>query len=77
VDKDPFGVNLSGQVGSLASDSVTVPIRPLDSKVMSGGTMAASRIHVNLSPITHPTELPPIFMMNWLVLLEERKREYY
>ena len=77
VDKDPFGVSLSGQIGSLASDTNTDPVRPLDSKILSGTTLAASRIHADLRPITHPADLPPISMMNWLVLLEERKGEYY
>ena len=26
--------------------------------------------------ITHPAELPPITMMNWLVLIEERRGEF-
>ncbi|MEI6673657.1 MAG: hypothetical protein WCO57_00610 [Verrucomicrobiota bacterium] len=77
VDLIPFGINLSGQVDSLASESTANPIRPLDSKVQDGSPVAANRIHVNLRPITHPAELPPITMMNWLVLLEERKREFY
>ena len=38
--------------------------------------MAANRITVNLRPITHPAELPPITMMNWLVVLEERRKEF-
>jgi len=77
VEIEPFGVNFSGQVGSVASDSASVPVRPLDSKSLSGAAMASGRIHVNLRPITHPAELPPISMMNWLVLLEERKREFF
>lgn len=77
VDLIPFGVNFSGQVDSLASESATHPVRPLDSKVLDGSAVAANRIHVNLRPITHPAELPPISMMNWLVLLEERKREFH
>jgi hypothetical protein len=32
---------------------------------------------VNLKPIKHPAELPPITMMNWLVVLEERRKEFY
>ena len=76
VEMDPFSVNFSGQVGSLASELATDPVRPLDAKVVSGATLAAGRIHVNLRPITHPAELPPISMMNWLVLLEELKREF-
>ena len=52
------------------------PIRPLDSKNMSGNAFAANRITVNLRPIVHPAELPPITMMNWLVVLEERRKEF-
>lgn len=77
VELDPFGVNFSGQIGSVASESATSPVRPLDTKVLSGASVAAGRIHVNLRPITHPAELPPISMMNWLVLLEERRREFH
>ena len=77
VATDPTGVTLSGQVGSLMSDSASVPVRPLDSKTVSGFTMTSSQVKANLSPITHPANLPPIFMMNWLVLLEERRREFY
>ena len=43
---------------------------------MSGTAIAPSQITVNLRPIVHPAELPPITMMNWLVVLEERRREY-
>jgi hypothetical protein len=76
VELDPYQLKITGQVGSLASESATAPIHPADAKVLSGETLDASRIQVNLRPITHPSELPPISMMNWLVLLEERKREY-
>ncbi len=77
VQVDAFAVNLSGQIGSLAQETDMSPVRPLDSKNRSGEAMASDRITVNLRPITHPGELPPITMMNWLVLLEERRREYY
>lgn len=76
VEIDPFAVSLSGQVGSLAGESVAEPIRPLESKTMSGGSLPANRVQANLRPITHPSELPPVSMMNWLVLLEERKAEF-
>lgn len=76
VDVDPFSVVLSGQIGSLASETVSTAIRPLDSKNMSGTAMAASNITVNLRPITHPADLPPVSMMNWLVVLEERRKEF-
>ena len=76
VEIDPFAVNVGGQIGSLASDTAANPVRPLDSTAMSGAAMAADKITVNLRPITHPAELPPISMMNWLVVLEERKKEF-
>jgi hypothetical protein len=84
VDVNPFGVSLSGQIGSLAqgdkintADAAPKLIRPLDSKNMAGTVIASDRIEVNLSPLLHPAELPPVTMMNWLVLLEERRSEYY
>jgi hypothetical protein len=74
---------MGGQIGSLRkSDKVNVAdadatmVRPLDSKNRSGQGMAADRIKVNLRPIRHPGELPPVTMMNWLVVLEERSREF-
>jgi len=77
VEVDPFAVNHAGQVGSLASDLIADPIRPLDAKMMSGESLAANRIHASLYPISHPADLPPISLMNWLVLIEERKGDYY
>jgi hypothetical protein len=74
---DPFQIELAGQVGSLASESAVNPVRPLDSVGVSGSAFNANRIKVNLRPIRHPAELPPITMMNWLVLLEERRAEFY
>jgi hypothetical protein len=81
VEVDPFAVNLGGQIGSLAKvdkvnsgDAEAPMIRPLDSKALSGNAIASDRITVNLSQIRHPAELPPITMMNWLVLLEERRK---
>jgi hypothetical protein len=83
VDVDPFAVNLGGQIGSLskvdkvnAVDAEAAKVRPLDSKTMSGTAINAENITVNLSQIRHPAELPPISMMNWLVLLEERRKEF-
>ncbi len=77
VEIDAPWVELRGQIGSLASETVTNPIRPLDSKNMSGNAMTSNQITVNLTQIRDPSELPPITMMNWLVLLEERKGEFY
>ena len=76
VDFDPFAVEFSGQVGSVASENVANPIRPLDATGVSGNAMGAGRISVNLAPITHPAVLPPITMMNWMILIEEKRKEY-
>jgi hypothetical protein len=73
VEIDPYAINFDGRLGSLTSDDAADPTRPLDSKSASGSTFAADRITVNLRPITHPVELPPITMMNWLVVLEEKR----
>jgi len=77
VEMDPFEIDLSGQVGSLASESADAPVRPLDSVGVTGTAIQPNRIRVNLRPILHPAELPPITMMNWLVLLEERRAEFF
>lgn len=75
-DVDPYAVSLTGQIGSLASDSVATPVRPLDSKTLSGFAVNPNQITINLRPILHPAEIPPITMMNWLVLLEEIRSEF-
>ncbi len=76
VELDPFAVRLTGQLGSLAGEDVPEPVRPLETVGMSGSSLAANRIHADLRQIRHPAELPPITMMNWLVVLEERRREF-
>lgn len=76
VEVDPFAVKLDGQIGSLASESDANPVRPVDSRTVSGGALAASRITVNLRPIRHPAELPPVTMMNWLIVLQELRSEF-
>lgn len=76
VELDPFAVEISGQVGSAASESAANPVRPLDAKAVSGSAMTGSRLKMNLSAITHPAELPPITMMNWLIVVEERRGEF-
>jgi hypothetical protein len=73
---DPYAVKIGGQIGSLAGDDAANPVRPLDSKTVSGFNLTANRITVNLRPIRHPAELPPVTMMNWLVVLEERRTEF-
>lgn len=78
IDVDPNRVIIQGQIGSVAKvdkvvadDDAPKAISPLESINHRGVAVAADRITVNLSPITRVEDLPPITMMNWLVLLEE------
>ena len=70
---NPTAVELTGQIGSVASEKAANPVRPLDAFGVTGDAMEANRITMNLSTIRHPVELPPIFMMNWLVVVEEKR----
>lgn len=76
VGMDPLAVEFSGQIGSTASEDSAEPIRPLDTRTSSGTTMSASNITMNLSTISHPADLPPITMKNWLIVIEELGREF-
>ena len=49
----------------------------LDMVDASEADMAHDKVEVNLAPILHPAALPPITMMNWLVVVEERRAEFY
>ncbi|MEK7950143.1 hypothetical protein [Luteolibacter soli] len=79
TDYDPYKVEVAGQIGHLKGDdgASSTPVNLLDFKMASEASAAAANIDVNLRPITHPAELPPITMMNWLVVLEERRKIFY
>ena len=70
-------VTHQGQIGSLAkvdqivNTDVIPVIRPLDAIRLGGVPALPGAITSSLTQIRHPAELPPISMMNWLVLLEE------
>lgn len=77
-DVDPFRLKISGQMGSLAGDDGSgESVHLLDLVMASEADADTDRLEVNLSPISHPAALPPITMMNWLVVVEERRREFY
>lgn len=71
---DPTVVRIGGSLGSLAGEDASAPVRLLDPVTASGEVLGGDRVQVNLRPIRHPAELPPITMMNWLVLLQESRR---
>lgn len=70
VSNNVLAISVDGSVHSLASGANS---RPVAATSRDGTTMGAGDITMNLSRITHPAELPPITMMNWLVVLEEIK----
>lgn len=79
IDVDPPQVKIKGQLGHMGGDTGAGgdQVHLLDFKMGSETMANAERIEVNLRPITHPVELPPITMMNWLVVIEERRKEFY
>lgn len=79
AEVDPFSLKFSGQMGSLAGDSGAGgdAVHLLDVKMGSELEVAHDQLQVNLAPIKHPAALPPITMMNWLVVIEERRAEFY
>ncbi len=76
-EMNPYSVGLMGQVGSLASESASTPSRPLDSVGMDETPLNAGNTRINLRPLVDPADLPPVTMMNWLVVIEERRREFW
>ena len=75
-DMNPYHLTVSGQMGSLAGDAGQT-VHLLDVKMASGQDVGHDQVEVNLAPILHPGALPPVTMMNWLVLVEERRGEFY
>ncbi len=79
AENDPYNLTLSGQLGSLAgTDSASsTSVHLLDVKTASNKELGHDKMVVNLAPIGHPAALPPVSMLNWLVVLEEKPREFY
>lgn len=77
VEANPYSISLAGQIGSLAADSAENPVKPLDTYGMDDQLLPPSQNTINLKPIKDPADVPPITMMNWLVVLEERRREFW
>lgn len=73
---DPRAVNLRGRLGSLSKENDATASHPLDSRTSSGQLLNAQNVKMNLSPMKHPADLPPVTMMNWLVVAEEIRPEF-
>lgn len=63
-------VQLEGQLGSMAKGN-TSPVRIADLKSGSKDEVVPENIRASLKPINHPAALPPISMMNWMVVIRE------
>ena len=63
-------INIDGQLGSLARGNST-PVRIADLKSGVADEVIPSNISATLKSITHPAALPPITLMNWMVVVRE------
>lgn len=78
ADTNPYVVGVTGQIGSLADNKGSgTPARPLDSRDINDDLISGNNTNINLRPMVHPADLPPVTMMNWLVLIEERRKEFW
>ncbi len=63
-----------GQIGTLLASSAD-SWQPLDLKSGSNNEVNPDGVVAQLRPLTSPAELPPIYQMNWLVVLEEIQQD--
>ncbi|MGB1874216.1 MAG: hypothetical protein ACPH5P_02210 [Akkermansiaceae bacterium] len=68
-------IDLDGQLGSLAKDNVD-PVRIADLKSGYADQIVPENITANLKTINHPAALPPVNMMNWMVVIREIHPKY-
>ena len=63
-------IEVAGQLGSLAKGGNN-PVHIGDLKSGASDEVVADNITADLRPITHPGALPPINIMNWMVVIRE------
>ena len=68
-------IDIDGQLGSLAKGNAE-PIRIADLKTGYADQVVPENIVANLKTIDHPAALPPINMMNWMVVIREIHPKY-
>ena len=71
----PLKIDIDGQLGSLAKGN-TEPIRIADLKTGYADQVVPENIKANLKTIDHPAALPPINLMNWMVVIREIHPKY-
>jgi len=68
-------INIDGQLGSLAKGNVE-PVRIVDLKSGVADQVVPENVRAKLKAIDHPAALPPINMMNWMVVIREIHPKY-
>ena len=71
----PMKIDIAGQLSSLAKGN-TNPVHIGDMKSGAADEVVPDNISADLKPIRHPAALPPINMMNWMVVIREIHPEY-
>ncbi|MGB1261235.1 MAG: hypothetical protein ACPG6P_14415, partial [Akkermansiaceae bacterium] len=71
----PLRVDVTGQLGSLTKGN-NAPNHIADLKSGAADSVIADNITADLKPITHPAALPPINLMNWMVVIREIHTTY-
>ncbi len=67
---NPVPVQIEGQLGSVTKNNAS-PTRIADLKSGASGEVVPGNISATLKPISHPAALPPINMINWMVVIRE------
>ena len=68
-------IDIEGQLGSLAKGN-TEPVRIADLKTGYADQVVPENIIANLKTIDHPAALPPINLINWMVVIREIHPKY-
>lgn len=73
ANETPKSVEFAGQIGSLKDENKQGDDDAIDPLQTQSGSGEDLDVSMDLAPIRTVEELPPIMMMNWLVVLEEVK----
>lgn len=68
-------IDIDGQLGSLAKDNID-PVRIADLKSGYADQIVPENITANLKTINHPAALPPVNLMNWMIVIREIHPKY-
>ncbi|MFC5051633.1 hypothetical protein ACFPK9_13590 [Rubritalea spongiae] len=66
-------VSLTGSIGSLSENDAATRTDILDLIAVGAATADANQIIADLRPITSLSELPPVNVMNWLVVIQKKR----